>query len=93
MMAMFGFVAGYLLGAKAGPKAVAQLSEAWKVIQGSDEFKVALSGASSLAATAMQKTMSSSGGRASNWDYGNAVSAVVAGVADVMKKRNLRVVA
>lgn len=92
MMAMFGFVAGYLLGAKAGPKAVAQLSEAWKVIQGSDEFKVALSGAVSVAATFMQKAMSPSGRGASNWGYGNAVSALVGGVADMMKKRNLRVV-
>ena len=87
MMAMIGFVAGYLLGAKAGPKAVTQLADAWKVIQDSDEFKMAVSGAGSVAAGVMQKAMSGSGG-----NYGKAVSMVVEGVADMMQKRNLRVV-
>ncbi len=87
MIAMLGFATGYVLGAKAGPRAVAQLSEAWKVIRASDEFKMALSGASAVAAGMMQRTTSGSRG-----EYGKAVSMVVDGVADMLQKRNLRVV-
>lgn len=87
MMAMLGFATGYVLGAKAGLRAVAQLAEAWKVIRASDEFNMAVSGAGAVAAGMMQRTTSGSRG-----EYGKAVSMVVDGVADMVQKRNVRVV-
>ncbi|HEV8065075.1 MAG TPA: hypothetical protein VGP46_09595 [Acidimicrobiales bacterium] len=44
MGAMIGFLVGYFLGVKAGPKGYEELREAWQVISTSDEVKDLVSG-------------------------------------------------
>jgi hypothetical protein len=44
MGALFGFVAGYIVGVRAGPQAFEELKDAWQTIRESEEVKELLAG-------------------------------------------------
>jgi hypothetical protein len=62
MVALGGFVIGYLLGAKAGPEGLAELADAWNTIRRSDEVRGLVSGFGSMVRGALGQGRGMAGG-------------------------------
>jgi hypothetical protein len=86
--AFTGFLAGYMMGARAGQKGFAELVEAWEVIRSSDEFKAMLTAAGDMAAAFI-----SGAARRRNADLAETLaSAAEVAMRFVGARSNLRVV-
>ncbi len=58
MGTMLGFLVGYYLGVKAGPKGYEELQEAWKTISSSAEVKDMISGGISISRDVIRQASS-----------------------------------
>lgn len=57
MLAILGFAVGYVLGAKAGPEGLSQLTRAWQTIQSSEEFAAMLETGRALAVSVAKQAV------------------------------------
>jgi hypothetical protein len=71
-----GFIAGYLLGTKAGPESVEQIRKAWEVISTSEEFQ----GIRAMALGYLQNLLSQGGG-----ELTSQIQSLVSGNGDILK--------
>lgn len=57
MLAILGFAVGYVVGAKAGPEGLSQLTKSWQTIQNSEEFATMLETARTLAVSVVKQAV------------------------------------
>lgn len=86
MIAVGGFLVGYYLGAKAGPKALDEIKDAWEVIQASDEYAAAKAGAVGFTRNFVGQSVRG------EIEYGEMLSDLAGHVVDLIQRRGLRVV-